>query len=1313
MKSRVFLICIFFFCLFDCMAGNSEKDSFFFSKVGYQQGLSNSAVISVFQDRTGLMWFGTYDGVNCYDGKDIDVYRSDFSTNLSNNVIYRIRQADNNCLWITTGAGQNRFSPALRRVVGTYDLPDGNCLHSNRNGNAWIIGYDWIRYYNTHYDRFVEVERPPMVIDNLMTRAFVADDGKLWLFPNSSTGEIYQFSVDSFDQDTLSVSPHIFTYTFHSKSIDYVYYQNDVFCFVDADKDLYMYDISRKSKIYIRNIASLVQKYGEIKGIVPFYEDIIIGFWTNGLIRLRTSQKYEEEIVDQNVRIFDVYKDPKQGVLWLGTDGQGAVMYAKKYSIATNLMMSELSPNLSRQVRSLMTDKYGGLWFGTKGDGLLHVPDYRNGVDAAKAVVYFPDFKQRISSYSKGHKEFQIYALQQSHYMDGFWVGSGFYGLLYYSFKDDCLRQVVDTVDRHDIEVHAICEASDTILYLATSSGGLCKVTLEKTDGQIRVKERKYYHFFYEQHEIHTFFSMISEGDSILWLGSRGNGIVRFNRQTEEYQVISLKSLVHKAVDDVLCMYRFPDGQMYVGTTSGLVSLTFKDSKIEAGYIGREQGLLNDMIHGILKDANDFLWLGTNKGLIKYNPVNRSSHTYYYTGGVQIGEFSDDAYYKCPYTDNLFFGGVDGMLYMEQEKAISPEYYPNIILRKLFIGRTEVMLADYCTEEDGIELKSSTVAFSLRFVVPDYIRGAEVEYSYMLEGYDKEWTLFNSIAEASYSQIPVGNYIFKVRYKKDVFDTAYQTFSIPLRISPLWYQTPLARMVYGLLAILIILYVVYLLRKYFRNEQMIKKMRDAENKNVSSGIVNGTPGRDLVNALTLILQMCDHLRAENTTYEQRYAKIELVRETVMSLLFSSNALSKEDLTALSPVNFRLSGCLCLKELAEEVLQVLCKQGEDVSKIHIAISDSFSFEICRNALRYILYYIYFFAVHHEGAGLIIDVAKEEGKMLLTVSSEDGSAKALYEALSGQLPAMEADRMDDAFRMRIFQHFVQSALEQVCDDSYYEDREQNQCLTLVFSPVKIVESSAVKKTLLLLEDSDEIVWLISDLLSEEFVVHRVKTIQSAFEYVKHNTPAAFLVDMMMYADAEGTFMEYVNKHGSLLSKAAFIPMLSWKASSVVQQELIKWSDSYIVLPYDILFLNSVIHKAVYGKQEAKQIFVEELGCLSEQIICYTQEQADFIKRFLQIVEQNLDKEDLGSTFIADRMAMSPRQFYRKLKDISGMSPSDLIKNYRMDKAARLLLNDELSIQDVISDVGIASRSYFYKEFTRKFSVTPKDYRKLHKK
>ena len=160
--------------------------------------------------------------------------------------------------------------------------------------------------------------------------------------------------------------------------------------------------------------------------------------------------------------------------------------------------------------------------------------------------------------------------------------------------------------------------------------------------------------------------------------------------------------------------------------------------------------------------------------------------------------------------------------------------------------------------------------------------------------------------------------------------------------------------------------------------------------------------------------------------------------------------------------------------------------------------------------------------------------------------------------------------------------------------------------------------------------------------------------------------------------------------------------------MQKELILWADSYIVLPYDIPFLKETIHKVIYGKQEAKQIYMEDLEGWADSIVCTTAEQADFIRKFLQVVEHNLDCEDMGSTFVAERMLMSPRQFYRKFKEISGMSPSDLIRDYRMEKAARLLRNEELSIQEVISEVGISSRAYFYKEFTRRFGMTPKTYR-----
>ena len=204
----------------------------------------------------------------------------------------------------------------------------------------------------------------------------------MWIF-TQQTGELLQVSQDAFDCDTLSIHSTVSSTNFHAKPIEDVFYQNGVLCFIDSEHDLYVYDISRQSKIYIRNLSSLVQKNGTIAGIALFYEDIIIGFRTNGLVRLRTSQKYKEEVVDRNVRIYSIYRDPHQNVLWVASDGQGTIMYAKKYSIATNLMLNQLSSNLSRQVRSVMTDNSGGLWFGTKGDGLLHIPDYREIEEAS------------------------------------------------------------------------------------------------------------------------------------------------------------------------------------------------------------------------------------------------------------------------------------------------------------------------------------------------------------------------------------------------------------------------------------------------------------------------------------------------------------------------------------------------------------------------------------------------------------------------------------------------------------------------------------------------------------------------------------------------------------------------------------------------------------------------------------------------------------------------------------------------------------------------------------------------------------------
>ena len=1294
-----------------CQA-DGGKDSYIFRKVDYQQGLSNSAVLCLFQDNTGLMWFGTYDGVNCYDGRSMEVFRSDFSAPkaLSNNVIHSIQQADNNCLWVSTHLGINRLSQDTRQVVGYYDFADDYYLHSNSKGNTWVVSHDGIFYYNTSCKRFMQVQNLKVSIEDMDKRAFVTDDGVLWIFPQH-TGELLQVSQDAFDCDTLSIYSTVSSANFHAKPIEDVFYQNGVLCFVDSEYDLYVYDISRQSKIYIRNLSPLVQKYGTIAGIALFYEDIIIGFRTNGLVRLRTSQKYQEEVVDRNIRIYSIYRDPHQNVLWVASDGQGTIMYAKKYSIATNLILNQLSSNLSRQVRSVMTDNRGGLWFGTKGDGLLHIPDYRESVDASSVTVYSPGGKQNAASYIRWNKEFTVYKLVQSHYMDGFWIGSGDPGLFYYSFADQALHGV-ENLSAQPTEIHGIYEENDSVLYVVTAGSGFRKLILEKRAGGIRLKSQKSYHFFHGQREITMFYPMLAEGDSILWLGSREKGLVRFDKRTEEYKVISLKEMLQKSVDDVLSLYRTKEGLLYVGTTSGLVCLNFNGKQMEATYIGREQGLLNDMIHGILEDESGLLWLGTNRGLIKYNPINGSSHAYYYSAGVQIGEFSDDAYYMCPYTRELFFGGINGLLYLDKEMQTAPEFYPDILLRKLTIGRTQVLQGDYYTDDGkALQFKGTEISFTLSFVVPDFLSGEDIEYSYQLEGYDKDWTSFSSINEASYTGVPAGDYIFKVRYKRDVFDTEYRHFSIPVHILSPWYRSAPAYLIYFIFFLLLLGYVVYLLRKNFLQERMMKRLMGTESRGKSGTFHTD---RKVLDDFTLIYNYCDQLRAENLSYEQCLEKVSLIRETVMTALLNPATLHLEELKQFFPDRFIVSARMSIQGVSQEVLRTLEEQGIDHSSITSVIPEHLTFPVYKNALYSILYCCYLRIAETKAThGVMVDMSEQDGKMQLHFSSKDATVKTLYEYLSGETSSVVEKDSDHAFCIHLLLGFVRSALERIHATLHYGNDESSNRLTIVFEPaVLTVVGEQGKKTVLLLEDRDEMTWLISNFLADEYVVHQVKSVQLAFEEIRRSAPALLLVDMTMYVDAESTFMEYVSRNRTLLSKTAFIPLLTWEVGSAIQKELILWSDSYIVLPYDILFLREVVHNAIYGKREAKQVYMEELGDLAGQIVCTTTEQADFIRKLLKVIEENLDKEELGSTLIADRMAMSSRQFYRKFKEISNTAPGDLIKSYRMEKAARLLLDEELSIQDVIMEVGISSRSYFYKEFTRRFGMTPKDYREQRK-
>jgi ligand-binding sensor domain-containing protein/AraC-like DNA-binding protein len=1308
MKKYV-LLTLFLICCYNNYANNSLP--YTFSKVDYQQGLSNSAVISIFQDHSGLIWFGTYDGINCYDSKTMKVYRSNFELNktLRNNIIHSIRQADGNRLWILTHLGISLFSLDSKQVVSNYEFPDDYWLYSNSKGNTWVVGTDWIRYYNTSENKFIDIAHLNYRINSVDTRAYIADNGDLWIFPSNTKGA-YRYSLNSFSSDISHVKLSVSYEPFHSHSIDYIFYQQGILYFVDSKKDLYLYDTRRKSKIYIRNIGALINKYGDIKGIIPFYEDIMIAFRTNGLFRLQASEEYKESVVNRNIRIFDIYKDDNQNILWLGSDGKGAIAYYKKSTIATNILLKDLSPNLSRQIRSIISDKYGDLWLGTKGDGIIHLKNYTNGISADKATIYYYNNEQKATSYNKWDNEFQVYALKESRFINGFWVGAGESGLLYYSYADQKLHSTANKSFPSITQIHGIHEANDSTLYIATSGLGLQQITLKKDQHGIKIKWQKQFRFFYEQQEITMFSSMIAQNDSTLWLGSRQKGVIRLNMKTGEYQVISLKEILHKSVDDVLCLHLSKKNKMYIGTTSGLIVLSFRKNKMSAQYVGREQGLLNDMIHGILEDDKGLLWLSTNKGIIKYNPTNEFSHAYYYSGGVQIGEFSDDAYYKSPYTHTLFFGGVDGLLYINKKNINDTEYYPDIILRGLTVNHHKTNISNYCPKDkSALIFKGSPVSFSLAFIAPDYINGSDIEYSYILEGYDKKWAPFSSLDEASYSAIPAGNYIFKIRYRKDVFNNEYKFFELPVSVLPLWYQTKIAKALYWLLGLSLTCYIVFLLTQYFKREQLLRKLLKSKQNQVREPSME-QQAQDFLKCFTLVNYACDMLCTdEKLPIKERQKATDIIREAMIPPLLFSKNIAKERMTHNNPVQFSITGDINIKEISNSILTMLEQKGIVLSKLKEDIPDSLSCPLYINAFKIILYFCYYFLGYNNPESINIRFEKENNTLILHI-------KTLNQQRLQQLKTVLSEENNDiisffpAERLLLINVLLQYSL---CAFRQWQctihtiDNLSDLYINFPYIPHKLPSKNNRKKAIFL-GNRNEIGWVVTEILSDDFSIQTARSVQQAFELIKESSPTLFILDMDMYIDTEEALMNYIKSNKQLFTKFCFIPLLSWHINPSSQRDLIHLADR-VIMPYDIAFLREIVDKEINRKNIVRQIDIEGYDNIAKYIVCRTTEETEFIEKILNIIFQNISNENMDSSFIANNIAISTRQFYRKFKEVSKIPLSELIKDIRIEKAAHLLLNTKLSIQEVIMEIGISSRAHFYKEFVLKYGITPKDYQK----
>lgn len=815
MKLKLFIFLLFLFAFVHIKAGANDK--YLINNITSTNGLSNSAVLTIFQDSDGLMWFGTYDGLNCYDSKTMSVFRSKSPYNedftFKSNIIHKVCQADNQCLWVKTFLGVVRFSLVKREIEEIYTDSENYVVYSNAKGDSWVVNGSELLYFNTTLKKFVSLGG--IIPDaEKCTQAFVTDSGEIWLLYADSP-DVVCFKIPSFsDQKSVKIELEKELIKLHNFPVSRYFVQSDSFSFIDSENNLYLYDVAAKTKVYIRNISDLMKRYGKIENITSFQEDVIIAFHLNGLVSLNSSKEYREEVIDRSVRIFSMTKDRYNDIVWVGTDGQGVLILTKNNSIAQTLELTRLSPLLKRQVRSIATDRHGGLWFGTKGDGLIHIPEYERNWGKKEAVeLYSGSSRQSLSDYLPWENDNRVFAIHESRFHDGMWIGGTNANLLFfYSFEKSKMLEVegFDTKG-NTVEIKGVYEEDASTLWVSVNMLGLVRLKVDFKGERIQIIHQEEKVISRGKDDVYlVFFSMVNQGDSILWLGDRGKGLVRYNIKDNTYKLISFQEKLNRPVDDVLSFCQYGENKFYIGTSTGVVSMRYeKDSARAISYIGQEHGLSNDMIHGILPDKNGFLWMSSNKGLNKYNPMNGRIHTFY-GNGIHIEEFSDGAYYKCPYSGRLFFGGVNGLLYLSDNSTAVYSPFQNIVLRDFWIENKRALLPNY--EENGRngwKIDGEKVFFRFNFIVPDFVGGENIEYSYMLEGYDADWSVFSKTNDVTYSSVPPGKYVFKVRYKRDINENNEKILMIPIYITTPWYKSPFLYVGLVILIFLLIETVLY------------------------------------------------------------------------------------------------------------------------------------------------------------------------------------------------------------------------------------------------------------------------------------------------------------------------------------------------------------------------------------------------------------------------------------------------------------------------------------------------------------------------
>ena len=1306
-----------------------------------KDGLSNSAILSLYQDQQGIIWIGSCDGLNVFDGVNIQIYGPNDppKTLLSGNLINHIMEAEKNVFWIQTNYGLDRLDTKQQICQSFTEFKDNNHIAKSDDNEIFIIKDNGcLYYYQRELQKFQKIEIPQIAFKHILSITIDAND-VLWIFTSDNDTRSYQ--VKKTDHNITLIPNNLFK---HSEKLLWAFSEEHLVYFIDETYSLYEYDFTNQKQYFIADLKTEIEVHGEVSSIIKQQDDYYIGFKSSGLIILKymADQKIKYQIQSTEIHsgIFCLMKDKFQDIVWIGTDGQGVYMYYNDTFSITNTLLDTPVYQINNPVRTLYYDEEHTLWTGTKGGGILRIKDYSPEISAPTSFEYMTAGNSTLTDNT-------VYCFAPGS-LNKLWIGTE-NGINYYSYKEKRLKELPVTADGKKVKyVHSINELNDTTLWIATVGEGIVKVILKDPAVSPIIKSADRIVLDEGRMASNYFFTSFQENDSILWFGNRGYGAYHLNAKTGKLTSHKFDDIVNsQTANDIFVIHKNAKGY-WLGTSSGLLHFTPNDTH----YHNRASLISNNTVHGILEDLQDNLWISTNQGLVRFNPETNTGQTYNRENGLSITEFSDGAFYKDKRTETLFFGGTNGFVTIRSNNYLTEDYMPQIHLKGLSIFGKEHNINNFLqvkNEQTILQLDYNQNFFCINFMALDYINGNNFSYSYKLDKISEHWIDSETSSSAIFSNLAPGQYTLLVKYRNNINGKESHIQELIIRIIPPWYLSYWAYTIYFILFASFCASTVYhFIRKYRRKQyRMIEKMNREKKEEIYESklrfFTNIT--HEFCTPLTLIYGPCEKILAYPHTdpYIRKYGLIiqqntERLNSLILELLeFRRLETGNKVLYIQSlPVSDKLRGIAeSFNELIEnrELNYQLNIEPDIQWNTDISCFNKIANNLLSNAFKYT----------PDKGSITVDLKIENQLLTLRISnSGKGIAKENLNKIFDRYKILDSFELNgknsrNGLGLAICKSMITQLNGQINVDSIpgeittftvilpempLTEQESSQevykttQLKTNTEPIELEKTAtnfdASRQTIMIIDDDPSMLWFVSEIFVDKYNVLSFNNAKEALTTLELKQPDLIISDVMM-PEIDGLSFTHRIKQNKLWSHIPLILLSALHHEDDQVKGLDSGAEAYVTKPFNVKYLEKIVYRLIQRKSELKEYYSSVFSSFQiENGNCIHKEDQDFFNKVIETIDKNITNPDLSVELLSSELGYSTRQFYRKLKPITEKSPADIIKEYRLSMAERLLLTRNLTIEEIMDKTGFTNRGTFYKLFSLRFGMPPRQYREQQK-